>query len=166
MPAQPVWIERLPDLLAQVTAPEAPAWWDRAALQTLFGLKRSRAVWLLRTMGARECGGALMVERATLERFLRQPGYRDACQTEQLRSGHVAQALGEARRDLERHTVVIPTTAAPDRVDFAGLPPGIQLQHRQLTISFERPTELLEKLFALSQALLHDYETFEKALTR
>jgi hypothetical protein len=165
MPAQALWIERLPDILQQVSVPDAPAWWDRVAIQTLFGLKRSRAVWLMRQIGAREMGAALVVDRAALERFLRNPEHRDVYQAEQFRSGRVARALGEARRDLGRRAIVIPAAADAERVDFAGLPPGIQLQRHQLTISFDAPTELLEKLFALSQALLHDYETFEEALS-
>ncbi len=164
MPAQPLWIERLPDLLAQVTRPDAPAWWDRPAIETLFGLRRRQAIALLGKLGARRIGTGFAIERIALLRFLEDPHRRAAYQDDQGRMGRVAATLGQAQRDLTGRAIPIPTAFDPERIDFAGLPAGIELARHRLTVSFETPTELLEKLFALSKALLNDYDTFEAAL--
>lgn len=163
MPAQPSWIHRLPDIRAQVEQPHAPLWWDRSAVETLFGLRRRQAIALLHQLGAQRIGTGLAVERAALLRFLEDPRRRAASGDEHDRSARVAIALGKARGDLAGRRISIPTSYDPDRIDFAGLPAGIDLERQQLRISFASPTELLEKLFALGQALANDYETFETA---
>jgi hypothetical protein len=164
MPAQPLWLDRLPEILNQVAAPDAPLWWDRAAVEKLFGLRRRRAISLLHQMGAAYVGKNLAIERSALRRFLEQPRRQDAYQEEQTRSAQVATRLGQARQQQHARRIRIATPAAPERLDFAGLPAGIDLQRRQLTIAYETPAELLEKLVALAQALLNDYETFEAQL--
>ncbi len=164
MPAQPLWIERLPDLLAEVQNPAAPLWWDRPAVERLFGLRRRQAIALLHSLGAETVGTGLVIDRSALVRFLENPRFRDGYGETQSRSARVARALGQARRDREAHRVTIPVAVPPEGIDFAGLPAGIDLQARCLTVHFETPTQLLEKLFALSQAILNDYATFETAL--
>jgi hypothetical protein len=163
MPAQPLWLARLPAILSQIAAPDAPLWWDRAAVEQLFGLRRRRAIALLQQMGAAYVGNNLAIERAALRRFLEQPRRQDAYQEEQARTARVATRFAQLRREQRARQVSIPLPAA-EPLAFAGLPAGIDLQHRQLTIAFATPAELLEKLVALSQALLHDYDTFEAQL--
>jgi hypothetical protein len=164
MPAQPLWLARLPEILTQVAAPDAPLWWDRAAVEKLFGLRRRRAIALLHQMGAASVGKNLAIERSALRRFLEQPRRQDAHQEEQARTARVATRLAQLRREQHARQVSIPLPAAAARLAFAGLPAGIDLQRRQLTIAFETPGELLEKLVALAQALMNDYETFEAQL--
>ena len=164
MPAQPLWLDRLPEILTQVAAPEAPFWWDRPAIETLFGLRRRRAIALLHHMGAAWVGKNLAIERSALRRFLEQPRRQDAYQEEQTRSAQVATRLGQARQEQHARRIRIATPAAPERLTFAGLPAGIDLQRRQLTIGYETPAELLEKLVALAQAMTNDYDTFEATL--
>jgi hypothetical protein len=164
MPAQPLWIERLPNLITKLQAPDAPAWWDRPAIETLFGLRRRQAIALLRRMGARRIGTGFAIERAALLRFLQDPRRRDACHDEQTRTARVSAHLGEAGRDRNSRAISIPVASDPERIDFAGLPAGIELRRHQLTIAFEQPGQLLEKLFVLSQALLNDYNTFEQRM--
>ena len=164
MPAQPLWIERLPDLLAEVQNTAAPLWWDRPAIERLFGLRRRQAIALLHTLGAEPVGTGLVIDRSTLIRFLENPRFGHRYDEMQSRSARVTLALGEARRDRNAHRVTIPVAASPEGIDFAGLPAGIDLQVRCLTVHFETQTQLLEKLFALSQAILNDYATFETAL--
>jgi hypothetical protein len=49
--------------------------------------------------------------------------------------------------------------------DLAGLPSDIDIGPHEGTIRFQHPHDLLEKLFALSQALANEYESFEAAWT-
>jgi hypothetical protein len=59
---------------------------------------------------------------------------------------------------------VEPTAAAGiQKLKLDGLPEGIDLDPGELRIRFHHLHQLLEKLFALSQALANDYETFERA---
>jgi hypothetical protein len=164
MPAQPLWLERLPEILTQVDAPEASAWWDRPAIETLFGLRHRQAIDLLHQMGAVWVGKNLAIERSALRRFLEQPHRQDAYQEEKARSARVALALGKVRREQHARRLVIPTHTPPDGIDFAGLPRGVALTRQRLTIDFATPAELLEKLVALAQALMNDYATFEAQL--
>jgi hypothetical protein len=164
MPAQPLWLERLPEISAQVAAADAPLWWDRAAIEKLFGLQRRRAISLLQQMGAASVGKNLAIERSALRRFLEQPRRQDAYQEEQARTARVATRLQQLRHEQHARQVSIPLPAAAERLAFAGLPAGIDLQRRQLTIAFDTPAELLERLVALAQALMNDYETFEAQL--
>jgi hypothetical protein len=164
MPASPLWLDRLPEISTQVAAAEAPLWWDRAAIEKLFGLQRRQAIALLHQMGAAWVGKNLAIERSALRRFLADPQRKNAYAQEQTRSTHLARALGQARREQHARRLVIPTSADPARLDFAGLPAGVELERRRLTITFDTPGELLEKLAALAQALLNDYQTFEAKL--
>jgi hypothetical protein len=115
-------------------------------------------------MGAARIGKNLAVERSTLRRFLADPRRRAAHQDDQARSVRVALALGKVRREQHARRLVIPTHAPPTGIDFAGLPAGVELERQRLTIAFDTPRELLEKLVALAQALMNDYETFEAQL--
>jgi hypothetical protein len=164
MPTQPLWIERLPELITKLQEREAPLWWDRPAIETLFGLRRRQVIDLLRRLGARRIGTGFALERDALLRFLQDPKRRDAYDDERLRRERVESGLGQARRERDRRAISIPVASAPERIDFAGLPAGIELRRHQLTISFQQPGELLEKLFALGQALRNDYETFEERM--
>jgi hypothetical protein len=40
------------------------------------------------------------------------------------------------------------------------LPAGVALKRRRLTSAFDTPTDLLQKLVALAQAMVRDFETF------
>jgi hypothetical protein len=115
-------------------------------------------------MGAAYVGKNLAIERSALRRFLEQPRRQDAHQEEQARTARVATRLAQLRREQHARQVLIPLPAAAERLVFAGLPASIDVQSRQLTIAFETPAELLEKLVALAQALMNDYETFEAQL--
>ena len=164
MPDQPTWIPKIPAIVEILEKPGAPPFLDRTAVETLFGLRRRQAIALLHRLQAQRVGTGLVVERAILLRFLQNPLSRAAYQDEQHRSTRLAAGLGQARLDLERRRISIPTPYDPDGIDFAGLPPGIHLQRQQLIVAFDTPTELLEKLFALGKALMNDYESFEAAL--
>jgi hypothetical protein len=161
MPASPLWLARLPELQAQVADARTPLWWDRAAIQPLFGLRRRQAIALLHQMGARWIGRNLAIERSALQRFLAEPRRHAAYQEEHTRSARVATVFEQLRGEQRARQVAIPLPAAPEHLTFAGLPAGVELERRRLTIAFETPGELLEKLVALAQAMAGDFETFE-----
>jgi hypothetical protein len=75
----------------------------------------------------------------------------------------VEEFLGEARQRLTLPSIPLPP-AKLSEITFSGLPTGIHLVPGQLTIQFQGATDLLEKLFSLSQALANDFETLESAV--
>jgi hypothetical protein len=164
MPASPLWLARLPELKTKVADARAPLWWDRAAIEPLFGLRRRQAIALLHQMGAQWIGRNLAIERSALQRFLADPRRHAAFQEEHTRSARVAGVFEQLRGEQRARQVAIPLPDAPERLTFAGLPVGVDLERQRLTIAFETPAELLEKLVALAQAMLGDFETFEAQL--
>ncbi len=78
---------------------------------------------------------------ASLQDPQRQDSYRQAT----AHTARIAAGLAKAQRELDGRVIMIPTAFDPARIDFAGLPLGIELQRHQLTISFGTATELREK---------------------
>jgi hypothetical protein len=162
MPDQPTWIEAVPQILATLEAPGTPPFLDRPAVEALFDVRRRQAIHLLRRCGGYQIGKTFLVPRETVVRFLREPQRWRAAEEEKGRFARVACALGEARTELQQRRIPIPAQTETLAMEFAGLPSGIRLETGQLVIQFARPVELLEKLFALSQAFANDYESFER----
>lgn len=98
MSANPLWLDRLPVLRAQVAHPAAPPWWHRAAIEQLFGLRPRQAMALLRHMGADWIGTNLAIERSALQRFLVDPPRRAPYRDEKARCARVTAVLGDLRR--------------------------------------------------------------------
>jgi hypothetical protein len=163
MPSQPSWIKYVPQILQTLESPAAPSLLDRPAVEVLFGLRRRQAIHLLRRFGGYKIGKTFLVPRETVVRFLRDPNLWSAAGEERGRFEQVRSALGEARQELQQRSIPIPARTEALRLDLSGLPAGIRLETAQLTVQFETPVDLLEKLFALSQALTNDYDTFERS---
>ena len=163
MSDQPSWIDRVGDILKVVEAPGTPPFLDRPAVEVLFGLRRRQAIHLLRRFGGYQVGKTFLVPREAVARFLREPARWSAANAERGRFERVRSALGEARGQLEQRRIAIPARAETFRLEFSGLPAGIRFEPGRLTIAFETPAQLLERLFALAQALGNDYNTFERS---
>ena len=163
MPDKPAWIEYVPQILETLEAPGAPPYLDRPTIEVFFGVRRRQAIHLLRRFGGYKVGKAFLVPREAVIRFLRDPERWSAEADEKGRFEQVAAHLGQARRELQQRQIPIPAPMETFEMEFAGLPPGIRLEPPQLIIQFQTPGELLEKLFALAQALANDYQTFERS---
>ena len=163
MPDQPSWIDRLPEITRSLQAPDAPPFLDRSAIERLFGLRRRQSIALMRRLGGYQVGKTFLVDRQALVTFLEDPLRRQAADLEARRFRSVGELLARTREERHFRRISIPATRPVFHIDFAGLPAGIDIGQRELSIRFEHPQDLLEKLFALSQALANDYETFETA---
>jgi len=163
MPDQPSWIERIPKILESLEAPGAPPFLDRPSIETLFGVRRRQAIHLLRRFGGYQVGKTFLVSRDAVRDFLREPRRRMAADVEKGRFERVANALGQAREEWRQRRIPIPAPRETLNLDISGLPEGIRLESSQLTVRFDQPLELVQKLFALSQALANDFETFERS---
>ena len=163
MPDQPSWIEHVPKILETLESAAAPPFLDRPAVEMLFGVRRRQAIQLLRRFGGYQVGKTFLVPREAVVAFLRDPRRRTAADLERGRFERVETALGQARRELHQRRIPIAVQPETLNLDISGLPDGIHLAPGQLTIRFAQPVELLQKLFALSQALANDFETFERS---
>jgi len=166
MPDQPTWLERVPAIEAALQAQTAPALLDRAALESLFGVRRRRAIALLHRCGGYRKGRGLVAKRDSVLAFLAETRADGTFEELAEQKHRVAAFLGEARLGLTLPSIRILEPARLSDITVAGLPAGIQLSPGRLTVTFGRAEELIEKLFTLAQALANDYASFEAALGR
>ena len=162
MPAKPEWLLRLPEIRAELEHLEVSVV-DRAMIERIFGLKRRRAIELLHQFGGYQAGRTFLVERRgllqALEALESEDGYVERRRRERLRD--VVEAF---REHLLATQVRISVRPAKSRPSLDRLVPGVHLAPGMLSIEFLQPIDLLEKLYALAQAIAHDFERFEGLL--
>ena len=163
MPNHPLWLEHVPDILQRLQAEEIPPVLDRQAIEHLFGVRRRQAIHLLHRFSGYQMGRTFVVSRDAVIAFLEDILSGGTLAVVQAQKKHVLEFLGQVRQALQGPVLRVPTKKFSE-ITFAGLPAGIHLQPDQLTIQFQGATDLLEKLFVLSQALANDFEALESAL--
>jgi hypothetical protein len=156
---KPHWLVRLDDIIDRLSELPAPVV-DRRSVETVFQLKRRHAIELMHQLGSYRQGNRFVLDREVLIRDLNNLRYSAQFQWEQRRKQRRSEEL-----DLLRKHISL------DRLSFVGLrseagfgsiplPDGIRLEPGQITISFNRPEDLRNHLFALAQALVHDSDAF------
>jgi hypothetical protein len=164
LPNQPTWLQRVPDLLSRIQSEKAPPLLDRQSIEDLFGVRRRQAIALLHRFDGYKVGRTFVVPREAVIDFLQNIVASGAIAEAAAKKSSVLEFLGEARQALQLPSIPLPATTKLSEITFDGLPPGIRLQPDQLTIHFHGATDLLQKLFSLSQALANDFETLEGKL--
>ena len=164
MPAHPLWLDRLAALQAQVADDSAPVWWDRVAIEQLFGLRCRQAISLLHQMGAGWIGTHLVMSVRPCGAFCRSRAAALRIKKNKRGLPGPPPPWDNYGANKTPGQIAIPLPAAPERLDSVDLPAGIDLQRQQLTIAYESAAELLEKLAALAHALILDFGTFEAKL--
>ncbi len=160
MPAQPRWLLHLPEIIENLCALEAPVV-DRAAVETLFGLRRRQAINLMHSFGGYEIGKTALIERCVLITRLREIAAGERFRFEQRRRERLARRLDELRRYRQAAAVTI--RAEPPAAPDPGLPPGVRLEAGRLIIDFGSVEDLLAKLYGIAQAAAQDFTHFETA---
>ena len=165
MPAKPVWLLRVPEILEEIEAIPLP-FLDRATIEKLFGVRRRRAHQLLAQFGGFQVGRTYLVYRTDVLRVLRATSDGAEFRGETKRKLKVVETVNAARREMAARAV--PIEAAEDSRDrlMSGLAPQIHLVPGELRIRFDTAEELLRSLFELSQAMVNDYQAFEKRVAR
>ena len=161
MPARATWLLRVPEILRELSALEAPVL-DRAAFERLFGVRRRRAIQLLDSFGGYQAGRTFLVDRQELIGQLAGIGQGGEFRQERRRRLRLAETLDNLRRLRQAAEVRIPAGEEAWQRRLQNLPAGIHLQPGLLQIEFDRPLDLLTKLFELSQAISNDFEKFER----
>jgi len=159
MPAKATWLLRVPEILAAVADSSVP-FFDRAAVEQLFQLRRRQAVNLMRKFGGYQVGKAFLIPRQELVRQLELIALGAEFQWEDRRKQRVEELLEDARRAAKARQVeiAVPASARGGRLD--GLPSTVHLSPGQLSVHFQSPEDLLRQLFELSKAIGSDYEGF------
>jgi hypothetical protein len=159
MPAPSQWFLRLPEIIGELKVLAAPVI-DRAVVEKLFDLKRRQSIELLHRFGGFQAGRTFLVDRlhlvAELERIREHPDFEH----EMHRKQQLAKMVGEARRLRAGAEVMLPVGPDALRRRMADLPAGIRIEAGRLTVRFEKPEDLLGKLFELAKAAHNDYEAF------
>ena len=156
MPAKPRWLLAIPDAIRQLDALDRDLL-TRRDLERLFGVSKVRAVALMTAFGAGRTGHPLTLPRAALLRQLRRHRTRAAFRGEATRRARVVTALRQAR--LTGIRVAVPREAREARL--SGLPDGVSVAPGRIEVRFSGAKDAIGRLFALAQALTHDYEQFE-----
>ena len=156
MPATPRWLLAIPDAIRQLEALDREVL-TRRDIEQLFGVSRARAATLMQTFGAEMTGYQRTLPRTQLLRQLRRHRTRAAFRGEATRRDRVVTAIRQAR--LTGIRVAVPRAALEARL--AGLPAGVSVEPGRIEVRFSGAQEAVARLFALAQALTHDYEQFE-----
>jgi hypothetical protein len=163
MSAKAEWLLRLPEIRAELEHLDVPVV-DRAGIEHLFGLRRRRAIELMHQFGGYQAGRTFLLDRARLLEALQALESREDYAAEKRRRERLGDVVEASREHLIAMRVRIPVRATAARASLDRLAPGVLLLPGILSIEFRRPTELLEKLYWLAQAIAHDFEKFEGLL--
>jgi len=161
MPAQPQWLLRLPEIISELEQLDLPIV-DRAVFEKVFRVGRRRAIQLMHRFVGRQVGRTFIIDRTALLDRLRVGLASDTFYDEQTRRRRVVEELDHMRKLAPGRKVVIqvPPEARDNRL--ADLPAGIYLSPGELRIEFFGTEDLLRQLFELSQAIVNDYQKFQR----
>ena len=161
MPAKAEWLLRVPEILAELRVLDVPVL-DRAAIQRLFNFHRRRAIQLMHAEGGYQAGHSFLVDRKRLIAQLEVLQNGDGFHQESRRRLRLEETVERMRRHAVAARVKIPVEPAVLDTRIHALPAGIRLEPGSLSVAFRDPQELLQRLFALSQAIANDFECFER----
>jgi hypothetical protein len=161
MPAKAEWLLRVPEILVALRVLDVPVV-DRAAIQRLFGFQRRRAIQFMHELDGYQAGHSFLVDRLRLIAQLEVLQNGDAFHQESRRRTNLEETAEHARRHAVATRVKIHLKPDTWNTRIHALPAGIRLEPGSLKVDFRDPQELLQKLFALSQAIANDFEQFEK----
>lgn len=148
---------RLPSILAELQQLSVPVV-DRSIVESVFRVGRRRAIQLMHRFGGYQAGRTFLIERNALLRALEALAEGDDFSTEVCRKERLSAELDRLREFTRASRVPIPATPAVYDTRLSSLPDGVRLEPGCLTVEYGSPEQLLERLFALSQALVNDLE--------
>ena len=161
MPAKPAWLLRIPDIVAELEVLSVPVV-DRAIVESLFGLRRRRAIELLHCFGGYQTGRTFLIDRRLLIDHLQHLGEGEEFESEVRRKQRLGEAVDELRREQAAAGVRIPVRPECAR-RVSDLPAGVVLECGHLGVDFCGAEDLLAKLYELSQAAAQDFDRFRAA---
>src|SRR5512147_1668749 len=107
MPAEPQWLLRLPEIIEELAALDAPVV-DRSVIERAFRVRRRRAIYLLGRFGGYQVGRTFLVRREVLLDHLRRVAAGEEFHYEKRRHEKLAEQLDRIRKDRQAARVVVP----------------------------------------------------------
>ena len=159
MPAKSQWLLQIPAIVEQLQAIDVPVI-DRAVVERVFGVRRRRAVELMRRFGGYRSGNTILLDRLGLICQLDAVGAGAEVLHERRRKERLGEKLDSFRRNRAAAAVQIPVLP---RVTGT-LPEGVALDAGRLTVEFDGVEQLLSKLYGLAQAAAENYDQFRQAV--
>ena len=167
MPAVPAYIHRLQDGIPALEELAAD-WIDRRTLEEVLGVGKSTAWRILKRCGAQDGpGGALVCKRLELIAHLRDMQADPRVGPEIARRARLSEYLDRMLRYAgSRHQEIARSDSARAMLEsrFAALPPGVDLEGRELRISFSGADDFLRKMGAVVFALHNDFDAIREFL--
>ena len=135
---------------------------DREMVSELFGLSKRSSNSLMHWIGAQRVGGAYVVSREDLRRWLEAMERTPDVEREIRRTARIEQTIEESRKILAARRVRIPVERGAQAAGVDRLRSTTSFQAGELRIQFRDAEDLLHQLYELSQAALNDYAQFEE----
>lgn len=149
------WLLQIPEIVQQLRVLDVPVI-DRAVIEGIFGVRRRRAVELMRHFGGYRSGNTILLDRLGLIYQLEAVGVGPDVICERRRKERLSGKLDELHRYRSAAAVRIPVPA----VTVGTLPEGVAFEAGRLKVEYESVEELLSRLYALAQAAAQDYDRF------
>jgi len=159
MPLRPQWILELPRIRRELDAMAVPVL-DRTVIETLFGVRRRRAIQLMHSFGGYQAGKTFLIDRVSLRESIDAMIEGRSFQQESERRRRLVEDLEAARKAIPARQVRIAV-----QFDAVGLPQGVRLEQGSVRFEFSTIQELLGQLFQFSQALVDDFADLERRLS-
>jgi len=159
MPAKPRWLLNLPKVIEQLYELQVPVI-DRNMCERLFGVRRRRAIELMRNFGGYRTGNSFLVGRLDLVNGLQRISEGGDYQAEHERKQRLSVALDGLSRHRTAARVQISVSADVHGRRIHELPSDVELGAGHLMVQFTGAEDLLTKLYELAQTIANDYELF------
>jgi hypothetical protein len=160
LPAKPLWLLHIPEIIEQVEAYEVPVL-DRASFERVFGLRRRQAIELMHRFGGYQAGRTFLIDRALLLQRLRRMTEGDDFVHESRRRERLEHAIAKFSRERKATSVKIPVDESVFSSRISDLPAGVVLSAGSLHVEFSCAEDLLAKMFTLAQAISNDFVEFQ-----
>ena len=159
MPVKCKWLLEIPAIIERLSALNIPVL-DRRACERVFGVRRRRAIELMKRFCVFQTGNVLVVDRLVVIERLRQIQDGDQFTEERERKERLSSRIEQISRYRSAARVRIPVS--PNAMDrcFPDLPQGVCLVNGKLVAEFGSVEQLLQRLYEVAQAAANDYEAF------
>ena len=162
MPAKPLWISRIDEIVRELETLPRP-FVDRATIEFLLGVGRRRAQQILAPCVSSYVGANGLADRNAVIDRLRLLAASDDVHYERQRRRRVADILAQLQQGrLAKPQLLVEAPVQVVAQELENLPAGVCLEPGRITVTFAEPREALEKLLALAMAISNDFERFER----
>ena len=159
MPAKPRWLTKIPQIVEELAALNVPVL-DRVICQRIFGVRRRRAIELMKLFGGYESANVMLLDRLGVIEQLSRVAAGDEVAQEVRRKERLAARIEEASR--YRSAAAVHIVVHRDAVNQAlpNLPAGVCFSNGRLIVEYTTAEELLGHLFELGVAAANDFDAF------